>query len=291
MTRARHFLVKLDKASREFEEEHDRVRTSLGRMPDKKKKKTKPEPAAPKAKAKKSGTTEFSALDEAAQALESSESGSGASDESGPGSDSEGSSEHGNAAQKRAARSAKAVQARARQLGMRPGPLLSAMKLETRSDWPYKGTPTSKRVAQRWLVEASRSGRLRDYSEAWRRSIGAFRHKQLAVHTTLCEALDQLVLYDGLDVVNSAGAEVLVRHCLALELAFEEVETEADWKQKETSLVRWEELEDWDVVRAHSRAAAVSGEAAEEVRKNRERRHKADVARQRASEREARRAR
>lgn len=58
-------------------------------------------------------------------------------------------------------------------------------------DWPYEGTPVSERVTPDWLADATQGGvRLRRYSEEWRKSVGASHCKQLAVHTTICEASD-----------------------------------------------------------------------------------------------------
>ena len=176
---------------------------------------------------------------------------------------------------RRERKAAKRTQNRMKARRRTPGPIVDAQMNGYRvyRDWPYEGTPVSERVAPDWLADATEGGvRLRRYSEEWRKSVGAFRCKQLAVHTTLCEALDQLICYDGLDAVNSAGVECLVRHILGLELAFDECTCEEDWRDGKRSVVQWQELEDYDVTRACGGRRSVAPRAQEQVRSNRERR-------------------
>jgi hypothetical protein len=239
------------------------------------------QPKAKGAKATSSIEAEFDALDAANAGADF---GGGTDGESDAESDESSSAPATDSRVRREERDAKCRQTRARQLARRPGPMIAAMRYRAQDNWPYARTACSARVAPDWLVDMSADGRLRKASEDWRRAIGATRHKQLAVHSTLCEAIDQMVVHDGWDVVNSAGVEVLVRHCVGLELAFEEVQCEDDWKDPKTSLVRWEELNDFDVVRA-CRPSRVAPQALEEVRQTRERRHKADLARARAADR------
>jgi len=208
---------------------------------------------------------------------------SGSEESRGGPSDSE---SEGDRQERRERRAAKDVRARMKQRMQKPAAVLAGQRYEIRRDWPYARTPCSARTASEWLSENTANGRLREYSEQWRRSIGAWKCKQLCIHTTLCEAIDQAIIYDGIDVINSACIEVLVRHCIGLELAFEEVVCEADWKQPDSNLVEWVELEDYDVVRATSKTRDfVAAEAAEQVRRTRVQRAKHRKARHQDSAR------
>ena len=246
--------------------------------------------AKPKAKKAKEPKTsieeEFDALDAALGA--SSAGSSGGESESESASDAS-EDRQASTRERREVRDARQVTSRAAQLARLPGPLVAAMQYKVKRDWPYRGTPCSERTAPNWLTQMTANGRLRQASILWRQAIGATQHKQLAVHTTICEALDQMIIYDGIDVVNSAGCEALIRHALGLELAFEEVQCEADWR--EPGVVDWNELDAYDVVRAVSRGANVAPRAQEEVRRTRERRAKTDRARAQEEVRRARRQR
>jgi len=140
------------------------------------------------------------------------------------------------------------------------------------ADWPSVGTACEERIAPYWLPMAARGGRrLVEYSLDYRRSKAAMGCKALETHTLLCAALDEFILYDGLDVVNSAGVELMVRRIHGLERAFADVEEERDWKGDPKKLkVAWTEVDNYCVLRAG--AGTVAPRAEEAVRKEQERR-------------------
>ena len=123
-----------------------------------------------------------------------------------------------------------------------------------------------------WLPHAARGGkRLRDYSLGLRASKHAMGCKALEVHTFLCAVMDELILYDDVDVINSVGVEMMARRCYGLEQAFLDVDDEKDWRGDRKSLkVKWGLVDEYDVLRAG--AGAVAPRAEERVRKEQERR-------------------
>lgn len=74
-----------------------------------------------------------------------------------------------------------------------------------------------------------------------------------------------------MDVMNSAGVEMLARRAYGLEQAFLDVEKEKHWKGDKKNLkVHWNRVDDYCVLRAG--AGAVAPHAEERVRKEQERR-------------------
>lgn len=170
-------------------------------------------------------------------------------------------------------REVKALQKRIRYLTQSPlDRLVVGMdRLTAPADWPFDGTPCEERVAPFWLPHAAKGGtRLKAYSIELRTRKRAMACKALEVHTFICGVLDELILYDNMDVINSAGVEMLVRRCYALEKAFELVDEEKDWKGDPKKLkVNWGALEEYDVLCAG--AGAIAPRADEMVRKANER--------------------
>ena len=80
--------------------------------------------------------------------------------------------------------------------------------------------------------------------------------------------LDEMVMYDRINVFNSSAAEVLCRHCFGLVQAFAEVRSEAgargDAKAKDR--VQYRRLDQYDLV-ALDKAGMRAPRAEEEVAK------------------------
>ena len=122
-----------------------------------------------------------------------------------------------------------------------------------------------------------------DYSLALRASKHAMSSKALKVDTFLCAVLDEMLLYDDFDVINSAGCEMIARRCYGLEQAFLDVDEEKEWKGDRKQLkVKWAAVDDYDVLWAG--AGAVAPRAEERVRKEQERRANKDKWAQKAAQ-------
>jgi hypothetical protein len=67
--------------------------------------------------------------------------------------------------------------------------------------------------------------------------------------------IDQMLLYDGIDIVNSSAAEMICRRCYALERVFDDVHCEADWKtdKKEHNKTKLTMMDEYDVTAVMSR--------------------------------------
>ena len=87
--------------------------------------------------------------------------------------------------------------------------------------------------------------------------------------------MDQMLLYDGYDVINSASAGMLCRRCHGLELVFEDVHCESDWKTKDpkNSKAKLTLLDDYDITAIMARGERAT-EADATVRKQMELRAK-----------------
>ena len=83
--------------------------------------------------------------------------------------------------------------------------------------------------------------------------------------------MDQMLLYDGYDVINSASAEMICRRCYGLELVFEDVHCESDWKTKDpkNSKAKLTLLDDYDITAIMARGERAA-EADATVRKQME---------------------
>ena len=130
---------------------------------------------------------------------------------------------------------------------------------------PFANTAAAERVAPTWLPMAGAGGhRLRDYSTGVRAAKQASSCKAFEVHTLICAALDDMLLYDKIDVVNSAGCEALIRYCHGLEEAFADVTHERQWKKKQGHekelTVKWAALTRFNVLQRPERGRAACAE-------------------------------
>ena len=76
------------------------------------------------------------------------------------------------------------------------------------------------------------------------------------------EAVDNSILQDDRDVINSVAFEKLVRRAYGLERAFEDIEKEADWKRQDkknwVSKVKWDLYDRYDMRNQNMRSARVA---------------------------------
>ena len=100
--------------------------------------------------------------------------------------------------------------------------------------WPFAGTVAEDRVAPTYLAVVYRSGRRGvEYAESWLSAKGLTKNHMAQNMKHNLHAIDEMLMYDGFDVINSAGVEILARRCYALELVFEDCKFEHDWKVKD----------------------------------------------------------
>ena len=100
--------------------------------------------------------------------------------------------------------------------------------------WPFAGTVAEDRVAPTYLAVVYRSGRRGvEYAESWLRDKGLTKNHMAQNMKHNLHAIDEMLMYDGFDVINSAGVGILARRCYALELVFEDCKFEHDWKVKD----------------------------------------------------------
>ena len=100
--------------------------------------------------------------------------------------------------------------------------------------WPFAGTAAGDRVAPQYLAGVYRSGRRGvEYAEGWLRDHGFAKNHMAQNMKHNLHAIDEMLMYDGVDVINSAGVEILARRCYALELVFEDCKTDQDWRAKD----------------------------------------------------------
>ena len=56
-----------------------------------------------------------------------------------------------------------------------------------------------------------------DYANAWLREHGLMQHVEAQELVHYLQAVDACLFYDGVDIVNSSGCEILARRCIAIE--------------------------------------------------------------------------
>ena len=100
--------------------------------------------------------------------------------------------------------------------------------------WPFAGTVAEDRVAPTYLAVVYRSERRGvEYAESWLSAKGLTKNHMAQNMKHNLHAIDEMLMYDGFDVISSAGVEILARRCYALELVFEDCRFEHDWKVKD----------------------------------------------------------
>ena len=116
--------------------------------------------------------------------------------------------------------------------------------------WPFLGTAGAARVAPWYYPQVYQSGkRGTQYAEDWMRAHGLMKNKLAAQMKTLLLQVDEALLYDGINILNSAAFEVTARRCYGLKKAFELCRNENDWQnsKKEDNKVRMALLDDYDL--------------------------------------------
>ena len=59
-----------------------------------------------------------------------------------------------------------------------------------------------------------------DYANAWLREHGLMQHVEAQELVHYLQAVDACLFYDGVDIVNSSGCEILARRCIAIERTY-----------------------------------------------------------------------
>ena len=119
------------------------------------------------------------------------------------------------------------------------------------SEWPMP-MGYQKRLAPSYLAEVYRDGTAVQYARRWLQEHGLQRNAPAQEMVAIMESVDDSILVDERDVINSLAFEKLVRRAYGLERAFEECRTEPDWKRQEgkkgwVTKVKWDLCDRYDV--------------------------------------------
>ena len=128
---------------------------------------------------------------------------------------------------------------------------------QEKPDWPPY-LAAADRIGPTYLLHIYQHGGLGvEYGMSWLRARGLERCESANEMLHLLAVVDQLLLFDDVDVVNSSGAEILLRRCYGLERVFEDVHCEADWVDSETSKMKPWLLERYDATSLLGRALRI----------------------------------
>ncbi len=118
-------------------------------------------------------------------------------------------------------------------------------RYEIRQDWPHTAANKDQRTAAQYLAQVFNTGhRAVVYSRAWRQQHGLSDCRAAEAHELAAAVIDDLMLCDGVNVVNSVAAEVLARRMYSLERVFEKCSSKGEWKSK----ARWKLFPTIDLV-------------------------------------------
>ena len=88
-----------------------------------------------------------------------------------------------------------------------------------------------------------------EYARKWIRDHGLHKHRKAEQMVVLLMSVDEALLYDVVDILDSAAFEVIARRCYALEKVFAKCRTENDWKDLNSKKkARMYLLEEYDLV-------------------------------------------
>ena len=130
------------------------------------------------------------------------------------------------------------------------------------SEWPMP-PGYQQRLAPSYLAEVYRGGTAVAYAKAWLREHELVHCVPAQEMVSIMEAVDDSVLMDQRDVINSLAFEKLVRRAYGLERAFEDCRKESDWKRADgkknwVSKVKWELCDRYDTRNLNMRSARVA---------------------------------
>ena len=142
------------------------------------------------------------------------------------------------------------------------------------SSWPMP-PGYQKRLAPTYLADVYRTGTAAAYARTWIRDHSLQNNVPAQEMLSIMEAVDDSILVDERDVINSVAFEKLVRRAYGLERAFEDVSREVDWKRPDgkknwVSKVKWDLCDRYDVRTLANRPSRVA-EVDEEARQSTER--------------------
>ena len=131
------------------------------------------------------------------------------------------------------------------------------------------------RLAAPYLAQVYRSGTALNYAKEWIRSHKLQKNAPAQEMLSIMEAVDDSILQDDRDVINSVAFEKLIRRAYGLERAFEDCWLEEDYrrpggKKQWNSKVKWGLCDRYDLRGFSSRGTRIS-EADEEAKKAMER--------------------
>jgi hypothetical protein len=134
--------------------------------------------------------------------------------------------------------------------GGSPAEELEAMARDVKDfkDWPFSGTAAAVRVAPAYFAHVYGRGQWgEEYAQQWLRGHGVEKNPVAEQLRFMLGMADAAVRYDGINILNSASFEIAARRCYGLEKAFAACRREEDWQDPETSKVKLELLEAYDV--------------------------------------------
>ena len=129
--------------------------------------------------------------------------------------------------------------------------LALSKNIKEMDDWPFSGTSGKDRVAPWYFAQVYQGGRRGvEYARKWIRDHGLHKHHKAEQMVVLLMSVDEALLYDGVDILNSAAFEVIARRCYALEKVFAKCRTENDWKNSDSkkNKARMYLLDEYDLV-------------------------------------------
>ena len=130
------------------------------------------------------------------------------------------------------------------------------------SEWPMPPGYT-RRLAPTCLADVYRTGTAVAYAKQWIREHELQQNVPAQEMISIMEEVDDSVLMDQKDVINSLAFEKLVRRAYGLERAFEDVHKESDWKRPDgkktwTSKVKWDLCDRYDMRDLNMKAVRVT---------------------------------
>ena len=131
------------------------------------------------------------------------------------------------------------------------------------------------RIAPQYLAEVYRYPSAAAYAQQWIQSHELQKNVPAQEMVSLMEAIDDAVIREEHDVINSLSFEKLVRRAYGLEKAFEDVQREEDWRRPDgkklwQSKVKWDLCDRYDLRNANKLGTRIA-DADEEAKRAMER--------------------
>ena len=140
-----------------------------------------------------------------------------------------------------------------------------------RDDWPFGGTAVEDRLATGYFAQVYRGGRRGvDYARDFMQKHGCNDCKLVGQLVLLLSIADEALMYDDVNICDTASMEIIARRCYGIERAFELCTKPDHWKSRDekANRVQMNLLSKFDVVENLSggyRDAAAESRAMKEL--------------------------